>query len=538
MLLQSLEIQGFKGIKDLTINFNNDISVLIGENSWGSTSLLTALSIVSKENFLYECQAHDFYYGDDYCEECLSIRFTYVEQSEDAQGNIQDLSDLAGISFFSKQLRKQVVCYQLSASRDGQNITTHHAFINSHGDVIEVDEFNAKLARLIDLNPLIIFQRNAVKFLPQEPSPRMTECYRVLMDHLTDNLKELSKREVEQGLYAATLLLTHYLAGRQRQDEVVHKPTLEDWQVLDKINDLLDQIDSVIARTTMMKFFSNIIFHSMGYSLCEQSKPILVLKNFGGHMHPIITSVGMRLLKNIGIQKILTSNTSDLIPMLSLQNIMRISRFDSDIVIHQVGHKELGGNTNRKILFHIFHRRPVALFARCWFLVEGETEIWLLRELAEICGYNLSAEGIALIEFAQCGVLPLIEYANAMGIQWYVMSDGDAAGRHYAKTVRSYCGDKETYYQHMTQLPSRDIENFLFQKGFSGVYKEAAYGSAEFVNLPVYEIIQKAIQKTSKPDLAMAVCDYARVRGVRAVPYLLQKTFKKVIALSKGAVKA
>jgi len=244
----------------------------------------------------------------------------------------------------------------------------------------------------------------------------------------------------------------------------------------------------------------------------------------------------MRLLNNIPVQKILTSNTSDLIPMLALSNVIRISRSESEIVANQVMPKELSASTNRKVLFHIFHRRPVALFARCWFLVEGETEIWLLRELAEICGHNLNAEGIALVEFAQCGVLALIEYAEAMGIEWYVMSDGDAAGRHYAKTVRSHCRNKETYYRHMTQLPSRDIENFLFQKGFSSVYKEIAYGSSEFVNIPVHEIIQKAIQKSSKPDLALAVCDYARVRGARVIPSLLQKTFKKVVELSKGSM--
>ena len=33
------------------------------------------------------------------------------------------------------------------------------------------------------------------------------------------------------------------------------------------------------------------------------------------------------------------------------------------------------------------------MFARCWLLVEGETEIWLASELAQICGYSLRAEG-------------------------------------------------------------------------------------------------------------------------------------------------
>ena len=57
----------------------------------------------------------------------------------------------------------------------------------------------------------------------------------------------------------------------------------------------------------------------------------------------------------------------------------------------------------RKIAFHVRINRPMSMFARCWLLVEGETEIWLLSELAQICGYSLRAEGVRIIEFAQCG---------------------------------------------------------------------------------------------------------------------------------------
>lgn len=536
MLLHSVEIQGFKGIKDLSINFNQDISVLIGENSWGSSSLLSALSVIAKENFLYSCQDHDFYHDED-CQDCLRLRFTYVDNPLLVNESLQNYPELSEVSYFSNQLRQQMICYQVSANRQEGKITTEHHFIDDDGNIIEIENFPIRLRRLIDLSPLIVFRGNVTnKPIVRNEDAQVRAFYDLLAKQLSKDSENLTERELKQGLYAATLLLTYYLVNNKQYEEHIRKPTLEDWQVLDKINDLLDQMDNAVAHNVMMKFFSSIIFYRMGYALPENSLPILCLKNFGGNTHPIITSVGMRLLNNLPVQKILTSNTSDLIPMLSLENVMRISRSDSQIVVNQVLPKELGASTNRKVLFHIFYRRPIAMFARCWFLVEGETEIWLLRELASICGYNLNAEGVALVEFAQCGVLPLIEYAEAMGIEWYVMSDGDAAGRHYAKTVRSHCRDKETYYKHMTQLPSRDIENFLFQKGFSSVYKEIAYGSSEFVNVPVHEIIQKAIQKSSKPDLALAVCDYARVRGTRSIPNLLQKTFKKVIALSKGSM--
>lgn len=537
MLLHSVDIQGFKGIRDLSLNFNDDISVLIGENSWGSSSLISALSVITKEKLFYECEPYDFYFDDECHGDCLKICFTYVVNSNLLEDALDLEPELAEVSYFCNHLRQQVIRYELSANHMNDVIETQHHFLDKHDKALSVPNFKERLQRLVDLNPLIIYRgpQNYASLL-NHADARIKSFFDQLIEELSKDSEQLTHKELEQGLYAAILLLTYYLVSNKKSEEYLRKPTFEDWQVLDKINDLLDQMDNLTTRQVMMKFFAGVIFYGMGYSLSDNAMPILFLKDFGGNTHPIITSVGMRLLNNIPVQKILTSNTSDLIPMLKLQNIMRISRSGAEIVINQVGKNDLTSSINRKVLFHIFHRRPVALFARCWFLVEGETEIWLLKELAEICGHNLNAEGVSLVEFAQCGVMPLIEYAEAMGIEWYVMADGDAAGRHYAKMVRSYCPDKTTYYKHMTQLPSRDIENFLFQKGFSTIYKQVAYNTTEFIDMPVHEIIQKAVQKTSKPDLALAVCDYARARGARAVPTLLQKTFKKVIALSKGEV--
>lgn len=69
------------------------------------------------------------------------------------------------------------------------------------------------------------------------------------------------------------------------------------------------------------------------------------------------------------------------------------------------------------------------MFARCWLLVEGETEVWLFNELARQCGYDLAAEGVQIVEFAQSGLRSLIKVAKEFGIDWHVVTDGDPAGK-------------------------------------------------------------------------------------------------------------
>ena len=83
-------------------------------------------------------------------------------------------------------------------------------------------------------------------------------------------------------------------------------------------------------------------------------------------------------------------------------------------------------------------------------------------------------------------------------------------------------------------MPARDIENFLFKHGFSHVYKLAAYNTVAHIDMSVPKIIQKAIHKSSKPDLAIAVCDDAKARGITAIPRLLTDTFAKLVKTSKS----
>ncbi len=49
MRLERIEISGFRGIKRLSLSFD-ELTTLIGENTWGKSSLLDALSIALPAN--------------------------------------------------------------------------------------------------------------------------------------------------------------------------------------------------------------------------------------------------------------------------------------------------------------------------------------------------------------------------------------------------------------------------------------------------------------------------------------------------------
>ncbi|WP_247646604.1 ATP-dependent endonuclease [Deefgea sp. CFH1-16] len=197
----------------------------------------------------------------------------------------------------------------------------------------------------------------------------------------------------------------------------------------------------------------------------------------------------------------------------------------------------------RKVAFHIRSNRASSMFARVWLLVEGETEFWLLPELARICGVNFPLEGIRCVEFAQAGLAPLIKFADHLGIHWHVICDGDDAGMKYQKRARSLLGNRPEE-QHITMLNCRDIEHFLWDNGFADTYRQAAaprgemnhYYRAALEQQPPLndeEIISRALRHHSKPGMALEIAEAAEIKGRQAVPAVLQNMFQTLQTLSE-----
>lgn len=539
MFIEKIDITGFRGISQLSLKFNASSSVLIGENRWGRSSLISALSLLSLNNKFYQFVDTDFYHDQNHVYgDSISIKITYCESTLNELDN-QAYHSLIPVSLYSEQDKLRRITYHISADKQGDDIMSQHVLIDAKDKPFDIEDPKLLIAQLIELNPVIAL-KNTINSndLPITNQPLSQYFVEKLSTQLKKHSSQLSQNELQRGLQAARALLEYYFVDQQHRyhyKQVAKKtsPRSEDWDSLEHINNILDDLDDDYLRTTLLGVFGSIISAKGNSTLSESSVPILILEEPESQIHPIILSVGFRLLKHLPTQKIITSNSSDLVSLFPLDSIFRLIRLPSKIIAKYIEPYSFGADDSRRILFHIFYRRASAIFARCWLLVEGETEVWLLRELAEQSNYHLSSEGIQLIEFAQCGLKPLIKYANRMGIHWYVITDGDIAGKKYADTVKSLCPEGKDLSDYLTVLPARDIENFLFKHGFSDVYKLAAYNTVQYIDMPISKIIQKAIHRSSKPDLAIAICDNAKSRGVSAIPNLLMDTFAKIVKASK-----
>ena len=303
---------------------------------------------------------------------------------------------------------------------------------------------------------------------------------------------------------------------------------------LDIINRMIDKPGGRSHRVILLGLFATLLQAKGTVRLDRDARPLLLIEDPETRLHPIMLSVAWHLLNLLPLQRVTTTNSGELLSLTPVEQVCRLVRESTRVSAWRLGPGGMNAEESRRIAFHIRFNRASSLFARCWLLVEGETETWVINELARQCGHHFDAEGVKVIEFAQSGLKPLIKFARRMGIQWHVLVDGDEAGKKYAATVRGLLNnDRELERDHLTSLPALDMEHFMYRQGFDDVYHRVAQ-IPDNVPMNMRRVITKAIHRSSKPDLAIEVAMEAGRRGVDAVPTLLKKMFSRVLWLARG----
>jgi len=265
----------------------------------------------------------------------------------------------------------------------------------------------------------------------------------------------------------------------------------------------------------------------------EGAQPILVLEDPETHLHPIQLATAWNLVSQLPVQKLVTTASGSLmagVPMRSLRRLVR--RISDTVVFPDPDGPAMHLTEARRVAFHVRTHNADSLFARVWLLVEGETEAWLLPELARVWGLGFALEGIHCVPFAQAGIAPLLAFADRFGIPWHLVADGDEAGKHYvAKARRMLHRRSET--KHITSFPDRDLEHFLWRSGFDAVYREAAGHQGPGADTSA--VIHQALRTHSKPGMALEVAEAAGMRGPDGIPPLLRRLFMTLQTLAKQA---
>ncbi len=549
MILERVEIVGFRGINRLSLMLEQN-NVLIGENAWGKSSLLDALTLLlSPELDLYHFVREDFWFppGDiKGREHHLHIILTFRE-TQPGRHRVRRYRALEACwSLCEDDFHRIFYRLEGECGADG-SVMTLRSFLNSDGQPLLVENINDQVRHLVRLMPVLrlrdarFMRRIRNGTVPNVPDVEVTaRQLDFLARELATRPQNLTDGQIRQGLSAMVQLLEHYFseqgAGQARHRLMRRRSQNEQrsWRYLDIINRMIDKPGSRSHRVILLGLFSTLLQATGTLRLHKDARPLLLVEDPETRLHPIMLSVAWQLLNLLPLQRIATTNSGELLSLTPVEHVVRLVRESSRVAAWRLGPGGLSAEDGRRIAFHIRFNRASSLFARCWLLVEGETETWVINELARQCGHHFDAEGIKVIEFAQSGLKPLVKFARRMGIEWHVLVDGDEAGKKYAATVRSLLNnDREEEREHLTALPALDMEHFMYRQGFADVFHRVAQLPPN-VPMNTRKIITKAIHRSSKPDLAIEVAMEAGRRGIDAVPPLFRKMFSRVVWLARG----
>ncbi|AJE92013.1 MULTISPECIES: ATP-dependent endonuclease [Klebsiella] len=549
MLLERVEIVGFRGINRLSLMLEQN-NVLIGENAWGKSSLLDALTLLLSPEFdLYHFVRDDFWFppGDiQGREHHLHIILTFRE-TEPGRHRVRRFRPLQRCWVPCDDGYHRVF-YRLEGElADDDSVMTLRSFIDGEGEALEVEDIDDLARHLVRLMPVLrlrdarFMRRIHNGTVPHSPQIEITaRQLDFLSRELVSHPQNLSDGQIREGLSAMVQLLEHYFAEQssaQTRHRLMRRRSHDEqrsWRYLDIINRMIDKPGGRSHRVILLGLFSTLLQAKGTVRLDRDARPLLLIEDPETRLHPIMLSVAWHLLNLLPLQRVTTTNSGELLSLTPVEQVCRLVRESSRVSAWRLGPGGMNAEDSRRIAFHIRFNRASSLFARCWLLVEGETETWVINELARQCGHHFDAEGVKVIEFAQSGLKPLIKFARRMGIQWHVLVDGDEAGKKYAATVLGLLNnDRELERDHLTSLPAMDMEHFMYRQGFDDVYHRVAQ-IPDNVPMNMRRVITKAIHRSSKPDLAIEVAMEAGRRGVDAVPTLLKKMFSRVLWLARG----
>ncbi|HHP5653326.1 TPA: ATP-dependent endonuclease [Klebsiella quasipneumoniae] len=549
MLLERVEIVGFRGINRLSLMLEQN-NVLIGENAWGKSSLLDALTLLLSPEFdLYHFVRDDFWFpaGDiQGREHHLHIILTFRE-TEPGRHRVRRFRPLQRCWVPCDDGYHRVF-YRLEGElADDDSVMTLRSFIDGEGEALALEDIDELARHLVRLMPVLrlrdarFMRRIHNGTVPHSPQIEITaRQLDFLSRELVSHPQNLSDGQIRQGLSAMVQLLEHYFAEQssaQTRHRLMRRRSHDEqrsWRYLDIINRMIDKPGGRSHRVILLGLFATLLQAKGTVLLDRDARPLLLIEDPETRLHPIMLSVAWHLLNLLPLQRVTTTNSGELLSLTPVEQVCRLVRESSRVSAWRLGPGGMNAEESRRIAFHIRFNRASSLFARCWLLVEGETETWVINELARQCGHHFDAEGVKVIEFAQSGLKPLIKFARRMGIQWHVLVDGDEAGKKYAATVRGLLNnDRELERDHLTALPALDMEHFMYRQGFDDVYHRVAQ-IPDNVPMNMRRVITKAIHRSSKPDLAIEVAMEAGRRGVDAVPTLLKKMFSRVLWLARG----
>jgi len=158
MILENMAVTGFRGISQLSLPLEGT-NVLIGENAWGKSSLLDALTLLlAPQPDLYAFRPHDFHFAQGDAarrERDLQVVFTFCER-EAGEADALHYQVFAPLWWCGEDGLRRLTLKMTGHQPDAGEVITHRQFVDACSQPLLTDERAlAAIKTLIRLHPVL-----------------------------------------------------------------------------------------------------------------------------------------------------------------------------------------------------------------------------------------------------------------------------------------------------------------------------------------------------------------------------------------------
>jgi putative ATP-dependent endonuclease of OLD family len=243
------------------------------------------------------------------------------------------------------------------------------------------------------------------------------------------------------------------------------------------------------------------------------------------HLHPSAVRLFWRFLEQMPGQKIITTHSGDILANVPIENIRRIAGVAGENRVRAIDRSRFNPKLERYLKRYITYSRGELYFARIWLLVEGETEQTIFNGVLNHDGF-LDRLGVRIIEYAQNDFDTFLILAEQIGMNWFLVSDGDSEGKKYNEKALEHIATGQSPDDRIIKIDESTLEVHLMMNGFGAEYEgclsdqtrgrvSGTPGTIEY-----FESVYKAIKNSSsKPQIAVDIVEKI-LSGATAPPIL------------------
>lgn len=568
MKLSRVHIRNFRGIKNLEMHLD-DLVVLIGENNAGKTAILHAIRLCLRDlgprrRVVFD--AFDFHLKDEHAEpssaDPIAITLTFAEATpgEWDKARVRRLKAVLHVDAASGLSRVvlRVTCAYNLTERDFDQTWD---FLDDAGQPLP-SKSEADLGIL--QREVAFFLLDALRDAGRNFDAKGPFWRPFLKD---SQLPAEKKAEIEAKLKEVNdLVVTSHESFDQARERLKKVQEVVPMQAGDVVSieavpgrmfDMLTKAQVHLGTTTgakvpvgrhgegtqslavLMLFAAFLDLDAAGAG--KNRAPIVALEEPEAHLHPSAVRTLWKTIEGVPGQKLISTHSGDLLSQVPVTAVRRLARGSGGVEAFRLKPGTLDPKGQRMFDFHIRHARGELLFARCWLLGEGETEVTLFHEIARHLGIDLERAGVRCVPYRLGASIELfLKVAKDLGIHWCALTDNDQQGQKDQQHVTSYTPPADLPAV-LHVMPESDIEVHLCSAGFGAVYE--AYLTPQLkagvTVAPSHEDywpqVLKAIKNVRgyKPAAALEVTRQVQA-GKTPVPPLLETAIRKSVELAGG----